>query len=93
MLLDKLIACTCTCSLLVILLTYLFVNFLLNNEVKSKSLKLSIMTEDNSDSWATAPGADNISIIRTYTVYNFTNPDEVLWLNKTPILVEYGSEG
>ena len=30
-------------------------------------------------------------ILRTYTIYNFTNPDEVLWLNHIPEFVEFGA--
>ena len=51
------------------------------------------MTHDNEDDWAFIPGKENITILRKYTVYNYTNAYEVLWYNETPELVEFGADG
>ena len=52
-----------------------------------------MMVEETYKQWGEIPGEKNITILRKYTVYNFTNPDEVLWYNQTPELVEFGANG
>jgi len=49
------------------------------------------LTEDNADMWSAIPGKENITILRNYSMFNFTNPDGALWLNETPEMVEFKS--
>ena len=64
--------------------------FILESVMKKEAREQAVMTDSNANMWAVVPGKTQTTIRRKFSLYNFTNPDEVLFLNKTPELVEYG---
>ena len=56
----------------------------INEEIPAKAM----MTTQNYQTWGEVPGGLNVTALIKFTFFNFTNPFDVLYLNKTPEFVE-----
>lgn len=65
-----------------------FVPLIINNQITKQIPARTLLTSANNRTWGEIPGDLNITTIVNFTLFSFTNPFEVLYLNQTPEFVE-----
>ncbi len=51
---------------------------LINSELKDEVVKGVAVNKENQEQWDNVPGPYNVSVVDSYILYNWTNPDEVI---------------
>ena len=75
----------------VILLTIgIALPIIISNAVRGGVTPLVAITRDNEEQWDDVPGPFNIEVTKNIYVYNWTNPDEVLFEGHHPVFEEVG---
>eukprot|EP00826_Nyctotherus_ovalis_P028809 TRINITY_DN22713_c0_g1_i1.p1 TRINITY_DN22713_c0_g1~~TRINITY_DN22713_c0_g1_i1.p1 ORF type:complete len:161 (-),score=44.12 TRINITY_DN22713_c0_g1_i1:7-489(-) len=62
----------------------------MNAAVLLQSAEYAILDEDDYDFWAVIPGRTQMADIKSYYLFNCTNPEEVALRGKDPAFVEVG---
>lgn len=84
------------CSILSLICFILFltlaivVPIVLQNFILSESRSEALMQMSNQDLWGEVPGTSGANITRSFSLFNFTNPEGFIFRNETPIFHEVG---
>jgi len=62
----------------------------MNSAILFESAEYAILDEEDHDFWAIIPGRTEMTNIKSYYIYNCTNPEEVALRGKEPVFVEVG---
>ncbi|CAD8186309.1 unnamed protein product [Paramecium octaurelia] len=86
----KIILSTLTCCTVSFLVLAIIIPFVLLSVIKSQAQDEAIMSSSNYALWGQIPGDTQTYLTRDFTFFQFTNPYDVMFRGKKPILVEKG---
>ena len=93
------LAATCFCCSVLFLVSAIILPIVLMNLIREQAAAETVMTESSYGLWVIlneylnqgqVPGDTNSYLKRDFTFYEFQNPYDVMFRNKTPIFVEAG---
>lgn len=83
----SIVSCIC---FLVFLALAIALPFVIESFIVSQAKQKALMTGGNQNLWGEVPGDSQAQITRVFKFFNFSNPEEFLFENKTPIFDEVG---